>query len=120
METMETPQTQPQAPESQPEALPRAPFPRHLSQRLTVERLVQHAGHITEVHNNLASQVSQQNVRIGLQFSAHADRLSTQATQLRVHEGRLELHSHSLSSCEAKIPCGHGLWARLRWLATGK
>jgi hypothetical protein len=107
-------------PEPSTEPLPRAPFPRHLSQRLTVERLVEHAGHITEVHNNLASQVSQQNVRIGLQFSAHADRLSTQATQLRVHEGRLELHSHSLSSCEAKIPCGHGLWARLRWLATGK
>jgi hypothetical protein len=113
METMETPQTQPQAPESQPEALPRAPFPRHLSQRLTVERLVQHAGHITEVHNNLASQVN----KLATMSEVSKERL---AGMVGAHTRALGVHDARLAAHRERIPSGVGLWARLRWLATGK
>jgi hypothetical protein len=116
----EQPASQPTPDQQESQSLPRAPFPRHLSQRLTVERLVEHAGHITKVHNNLAAQVDQHKTRTSVQFSAHADGLRRHSDGLKMHEGRLELHAHSLSAIEARIPCGHGLWARLRWLATGK
>jgi hypothetical protein len=109
----EQPASQPTPDQQESQSLPRAPFPRHLSQRLTMEQLVQHAGHITGVHNNLASQVN----KLATMSEVSKERL---AGMVGAHTRALGVHDARLAAHRERIPSGVGLWARLRWLATGK